>query len=396
MLKQATFNFDERIERNGSNCFKWDFAPKIFGSSDILPMWVADMDFKSPPEVVDALSERVGHGIFGYGARPDSYYASFIAWAKKRYNFEIDKEHIQFSPGIVPALSLCVAAFTAPGDGVIIQPPVYPPFAGVVKDWGRKVLENNLKQSADGGAYGIDFADLEAKAKSGAKMLFLCAPHNPVGRVWRAEELERVLDICVKNNILVVSDEIHADIIYSGNRHICPATVSKKAADKMITLMSPSKTFNITGLSISSAVISDKKLREAFSAQTERLHISQTNVFGITAFEAAYTHGERWLAALLEYLENNRDHALEFISRELPQLTAIKPESTFLMWINFEKMGMKQDKLNEFIIKKARLGLNDGAAFGAAGNGFMRLNFACPRAVLDEGLSRLKNAVYNL
>lgn len=396
MLKQAAFNFDERIERNGSNCFKWDFAPKIFGTSDILPMWVADMDFKSPPEVVDALSERVGHGVFGYGARPDSYYASFIAWAKKRYGFDIDRQHILFSPGIVPALSLCVAAFTAPGDGVIIQPPVYPPFAGVVKDWGRKVLENNLKQSADGGAYGIDFADLEAKAKSGAKMLFLCAPHNPVGRVWRAEELERVLDICVKNNILVVSDEIHADIIYSGNRHICPATVSKKASENMITLMSPSKTFNITGLSISSAVISDKKLREAFSAQTERLHISQTNVFGITAFEAAYTHGEPWLAALLEYLEKNRDHALEFIARELPQLTAIKPESTFLMWINFEKLCMKQDKLNEFIIKKARLGLNDGAAFGAAGNGFMRLNFACPRATLDEGLARLKNAADNL
>lgn len=396
MLKQATFNFDERIERFGSNCFKWDLAPKIFGTSDILPMWVADMDFKSPPEVVDALYERVGHGVFGYGARPASYYAAFIAWAKKRYGFVIDRQHILFSPGIVPALSLCVAAFTAPGDGVIIQPPVYPPFAGVVKDWGRKVLENNLKQSADGGAYEIDFADLEAKAESGAKMLFLCAPHNPVGRVWRAEELERVLDICVKNNILVVSDEIHADIIYSGNRHICPATISKKAAENMITLMSPSKTFNITGLSISSAVISDKKLRDAFSAQMERLHISQTNVFGITAFEAAYTHGEPWLAALLEYLEKNRDRALEFIARELPQLTAVKPESTFLMWINFEKLGMKQDKLNEFIIKKARLGLNDGAAFGAAGNGFMRLNFACPRAVLDEGLARLKNAVDNI
>ncbi len=396
-MNKASFNFDERIERLGSNCFKWDFAPKIFGSSDILPMWVADMDFKSPPEVVDALYERVDHGVFGYGARPDSYYASFIAWAKKRYGFAIEKEHILFSPGIVPALSLCVAAFTAPGDGVIIQPPVYPPFAGVVKDWGRKVIENNLKRGADGGAYEIDFADLEAKAKSGgAKMIFLCAPHNPVGRVWKAEELERVLDICVKNNILVVSDEIHADIIYSGNRHICPATVSKKAAENMITLMSPSKTFNITGLSISSAVISDKKLREAFSAQAERLHISQTNVFGITAFEAAYTHGEPWLTALLEYLENNRDRALDFIARELPRLTAIKPESTFLMWINFEKLGMKQDKLNEFIIKKARLGLNDGAAFGEAGNGFMRLNFACPRAVLDEGLSRLKNAVDNL
>jgi len=388
------FNFDEIIDRNNSNCFKWDLAPKIFKNNDILPMWVADMDFAAPPEAVNALAERVRHKIFGYGARPDSYYASFINWAKKRYGLEVKKEHILFSPGIVPALSLSVAAYTGPGDKIIIQPPVYPPFAGVVKDWGRELVENNLKLV--GGRYEMDFEDLEAKAKSGAKMIFLCAPHNPVGRVWSPEELERFLGICQKYNILVVSDEIHADIIYSGSRHTCPAAVSEKAADNMITLMSPSKTFNITGLSISSAVIANKKLREAFSAQTEKLHISQTNVFGITAFEAAYSYGEEWLGSLLEYLEANRDYALGYISNRIPRLKALKPESTFLMWIDFKSLGMKQAELNDFIVNKARPGLNDGASFGAAGEGFMRLNFGCPRKTLSEGLLRLENAVNNL
>jgi cystathionine beta-lyase len=388
------YNFNKIIKRSGTNCFKWDLAPAIFKNGDVLPMWVADMDFKSPPEVIAALKSRCAHGIYGYGARPDSYYHSFINWAKKRYGFNINKEEIIFSPGIVPALSLCVAAFTVAGDGVIIQPPVYPPFAGVVKDHGRKVLENNLKLID--GRYEIDFADLEVKAKSGAKMMFLCAPHNPAGRVWSQSELERVIDICLKYNILLVSDEIHADIVYSGSRHICPASLSKKVSGNIITLMSPSKTFNITGLSISSAVIADKKLREAFNSQIERLHIGLTNIFGITAFEAAYNFGGPWLESLLVYLESNRDYAVDYITGKIPSAAVIKPEATFLMWLDFRKLKMKQDKLNEFIINKARLGLNDGVSFGAAGAGFMRLNFACPRGILAEGLKRLETAVNNI
>lgn len=387
------YDFNKVIKRTNTNCFKWDLAPAVFKNSGVLPMWVADMDFKSPPEVIAALKSRCAHGIFGYGARPDSYYESFINWAKKRYDFNIKKEEIIFSPGIVPALSLCVAAFTCEGDGVIIQPPVYPPFAGVVKDHGRKVLENNLKLID--GRYEMDFSDLEIKAKSGAKMMFLCAPHNPAGRVWSQSELERVIDICLKHNIILVSDEIHADIVYGGSRHICPASLSKKAAGNIITLMSPSKTFNITGLSISSAVISNKKLREAFNSHIEKLHIGLTTVFGITAFEAAYNKGEPWLESLLGYLESNRDYAVDYIARKIPSINAIKPDGTFLMWLDFQKLKMKQAKLNEFIINKARLGLNDGASFGAAGAGFMRLNFACPRAILTEGLKRLESAVNN-
>lgn len=386
-------DFNKIIKRRGTDCFKWDLAPVIFKNNDILPMWVADMDFKSPPEVIAALKRRCAHGIYGYGARPESYYDSFINWAKKRYDFNVGKEEIIFSPGIVPALSLCVAAFTLAGDRVIIQPPVYPPFSGVVKDHGRKVLENNLKLID--GRYEIDFNDLEAKAKGGAKMMFLCAPHNPAGRVWSQNELERVIGICLKYNILLVSDEIHADIVYNGSRHICPASLSKKAAGNIITLMSPSKTFNITGLSISSAVISNKKLREAFNLQIEKLHIGLTNIFGITAFESAYNFGEPWLESLLIYLESNRDYAIDYITRKIPSIAVIKPEATFLLWLNFKKLKMKQDKLNEFIINKARLGLNDGASFGKAGTGFMRLNFACPRAILTEGLKRLETAVNN-
>lgn len=391
-----SFNFDEPVERGGSKCFKWDLAPRIFGSEDILPMWVADMDFKSPPEVVRSIRDRAAHAVYGYGARPDSYDEAFIAWAKKRYGFEIKKEEILFSPGIVPALSLCVMAFTSPGDGVIIQPPVYPPFAGVVRDWGRAVVENELKLSQDGARYEIDLDDLETKARHGARMMLLCSPHNPVGRCWTAEELERVLSICVKHNILVVSDEIHADIVYSGSKHIPSATVSEKAAGNMITLMSPSKTFNITGLSISSAVASNKDLREKLGSYIEKLHIGLTNVFGIEAFEAAYRYGEPWLTALLSYLEANRDRAVDFIRREIPPLETVKPESTFLLWIDFRKLGMGRERLKEFVVKEARLGLNDGASFGEAGTGFMRLNFACPRATLEEGLARLKSAVSRL
>jgi len=390
----CAYDFDEMIDRRGSNCFKWDMASKIFNHGDLLPMWVADMEFASPAAVRDAITSRAAHPVYGYGARPDSYFQSYIDWAEKRYDFGVKKEWLLFSPGIVPALSIAVIAYTAPGDGVMIQPPVYPPFAGVIRDNGRRVVENELAYK--NGRYEIDFDDFEKKAKGGVKLFLLCSPHNPVGRAWKREELERMASICYKNGITIVSDEIHADIVYGGYKHICTASLSEKIREITVTLQSPSKTFNITGLSISTAVISNEDLRRALKSHIERFHIELTNIFGIVAFEAAYRHGESWLVDLLKYLEANRDMAAGFISRELPRIKPINPEATFLMWLDFTGYKLPQKELVETIIKKGNLGLNDGVTFGAGGEGFMRLNFACPKKMLEDGLMRLKTAFHRV
>lgn len=390
-MTKSSFDFDGVISRKNTDCFKWDFVKYIFKTDDLLPMWVADMDFQAPPEVVAAIVKRAEHPVYGYGARPGSFNASFIAWCKKRFGYEVRNEWIEFSPGIVPALSIAVQAFTRPGEGVIVQPPVYPPFISVVNDCGRRLLANRLVEK--NGRYEIDFADLESLMKNGAALMLFCSPHNPVGRVWTKDEITRVGELCVRYNVTLVSDEIHADIIFGGGRHVCTASVSKEIEARTVTLLSPSKTFNITGLSISSAVIENRALRETFHAFVERLHIGNTNVFGITAFEAAYTHGEKWLGELLSYLEANRDYAVGRINSKMRGAKAFSPEGTFLLWIDFRGLGLKQNELVDLMVKKARLGLNDGATFGPGGEGFMRLNFACPRKTLEEGLDRLEKAL---
>ena len=384
------YDFGSVISRKNTNCFKWDLAGKIFKSEEVLPMWVADMDFASAPEIAAAIQARASHPIYGYAARPDSFNGSLIAWAEKRHGFEIKNDWICFSPGIVPALAIAVSAYTAPGDKVMIQTPVYPPFFSVVRDQNRELVENSLVLK--NGRYSIDFDDFEKKAASGVKMFMLCNPHNPVGRVLTREELLKIGEICLKYNIVIISDEIHSDILYTGHKHICMASLSQEISNKTVTLMSPSKTFNITGLAISSAITANEKLRSPFKRITENLHIDQTNVFGVTSFEAAYTHGEPWLHELLAYLEGNIEYMSGFLSKNLPDVGFIKPEGTFLAWLDFKKFGLTQKELCDRITFKGGLALNDGTTFGTDGRGFMRLNFGCPRSTLEEGLNRLVKA----
>lgn len=385
-------NFDTIICRQNSGCTKWDDVVRLYGASDVLPFWVADMDFPAPPAVTEALAARVKHGVFGYPS-PHSYaYDAVAAWMADRHNWTVNQDWMVSTPGVVTALTLAVQTFTQPGDNIIIQPPVYPPFFSCITGNGRQVVENPLVY--ENGTYQIDFDDLAKKART-AKMLILCSPHNPVGRVWSRPELEKLLTICRENNVLLISDEIHGDLVYSGHRHI-PAASLAGAGQQVITLTAPSKTFNTAGLYTSIAIIPDAKLRSEFANLLQRLSINKSNVFGITALEAAYRHGAPWLEELLVYLEDNACYLTEFIAAHIPELKADKPEATYLAWLDCRQLNLPQDKLVEFFAQEAKVGLNDGGAFGVQGNGFMRLNFGCPRSVLTEGLERIGRAVRQL
>lgn len=384
------FNFDNFFERKNTNSRKWDNIHEIFGKDNILPMWVADMDFSAPQEVVEAVKKRAEHGAYGYTIKSEEFHNSIIKWMKKRHDFDIKREWTTFSPGIVPAISMCVLKFTKPGDGVIIQPPVYPPFHSVVKNNGREIVENSLKLID--GRYEMDFNDLEEKAKR-AKLLILCSPHNPVGRVWTRNELQRLGEICIKNNILIVSDEIHSDLIFNGNRHTPVAAISGEVLNNSITCISPSKTFNVAGLYTSIIIIPNEEIRNGFNKMVETMGLGGINVFGAAAFEAAYKYGEEWLNNMLKYLEGNRDFVLEYLRENMPEVKACKTDGTYLMWLDFSELKMSQEELKDFLINRAGVGLNDGATFGSQGEGHMRLNIGCQRSTLKEGLERIKNAL---
>lgn len=383
-------NFDALISRKNSGSTKWDDAPALFGVQDILPFWVADMDFPSPPVIVEALAARVQHGIFGYPS-PYSYdYDAVTAWMEKRHNWKTHSSWMLSTPGVVTALTLAVQTFTQPGDKIIIQPPVYPPFFSCIQNQNRSVLENPL--AYESGTYHIDFDDLTKKAKD-AKMLILCSPHNPVGRVWSRSELTKLLTICLENDILIVSDEIHCDLVYTGNTHIPLGSLTSDINDRLITLTAPSKTFNTAGLYTSIAIIPNEKLRLQFAQILQQLSINKCNIFGITALEAAYRHGAPWLDDLLVYLEGNAQYLTEYIAANIPALHVDKPQGTYLAWLNCRKLNLPHQELVDFFAKKALVGLNDGITFGSQGTGFMRLNFGCPRPLLTEGLKRIAQAV---
>ncbi|QCX34148.1 pyridoxal phosphate-dependent aminotransferase [Caloramator sp. E03] len=385
------YDFDKIIERKNTNCVKWDTLKERFGSNDILPMWVADMDFEVAPEIIEAIKKRTEHGIFGYTIRPQTYYESIINWVKKRHSWEINREWLGFSPGVVPALAIAVLSFTDIGDKIIIQPPIYPPFFKVIKNNGRQIVENPLK--LQDGKFVMDFDDLESKIDSKVKMLMLCSPHNPVGRVWDKDELEKLSNICLKHNIIIVSDEIHSDIVYKDKKHIPIASLNEAVLQNTITFIAPSKTFNIAGLSTSATIIPNKKLRDKFENTIESLEISSSNVFGIVALESAYKYGEEWLDELLKYLEGNINLLMDFARSNSHKVNITKPEGTYLAWLNFKNLNIKHDELVEFMIKKAKVGLNSGLDFGSQGEGFLRLNFACPRILLEEGLYRIEKAL---
>jgi cysteine-S-conjugate beta-lyase len=386
--------FDQEINRQNTASEKWDGLDNRFGMKDALPMWIADMDFKVPEVVNKAIIQRAEHGIYGYTFRPESYFEAIVDWLKKRHHWSIEKEWIAHSPGVIPALALVVRAFTQPGDKIIIQSPVYHHFSNVIKAHDRVVLNNPL-QSKDG-HYTMDFADLEAKIDPTVKMLILCSPHNPVGRVWTRDELRKLGEICLKHNLLVVSDEIHFDIVYKNSVHTPFASISQAFADKSITCISPSKTFNLMGLQTSSLIIPNRELREMYNQEIDRLAIGSPNLFGMVALESAYRYGEEWLDGLINYLEENLDFMLAYIQQNIPQIKVVKPEGTYMVWLDCRELGLKKEDLDDFMLNKARIALNEGYIFGQEGEGFMRMNIACPRSTLEKAMHQLKQAINSL
>jgi cystathionine beta-lyase len=388
------YDFDEIIPRQGTDCVKYDLREAFFGDSGVLPMWVADMDFRTPDFIVDAVKRRATHEIYGYSIRSTGWYNALISWLGRRHFWTVQKDWIVFSPGVVPALNIAVLAYTQQGDSIIVQPPVYFPFFSAVEKHGRKLVYNPLK--LENGRLQMDFDDLAEKAKQGAKMLFLCNPQNPGGSAWTKDELTTLLKICREYNILIFSDEIHSDLVLRGHKHIVLATLMPEASDFVITAIAPSKTFNLAGMATSALVISNEDLRHRFSDTIENLHISLGTLFGNVASQAAYTHGDQWLGELLEYLRRNLEMAEAYFLKYIPEITMIRPEATYMVWLDCRELGLTDDELRDFMIKKARLGLNEGRTFGPGGSGFMRMNIACPIVVVKDALERLKSAVDTL
>lgn len=389
-----TYDFDTLYDRGATDSLKWADREARCGSEDAIPLWVADMDFACPPEVARAVQARAAHPIYGYPVRSESYYQAVCAWMERRHGWKIKPEWLVYVPGVVPALNFAVHAFTRPGDGVVIQPPVYYPFRKSILENGRRLLENPLVRRGD--RYEMDLQGLKKAADSGAKLLILCSPHNPVGRVWEKRELEDLAEVCLTRDILLVSDEIHFDLVLGrqeGRRHTCAASISEEIARRTITLTAPNKTFNIAGLTMGNAVISDPRLREAFKAAVGGSGIEVSNVFGNVAAEAAYREGEAWLDQLLSYIEGNYRFFAEFLAEKIPEIRALPLEGTYLAWLDCTGLGLDDAALKRFFCEEARLWLDDGPKFGTGGSGFMRLNLAAPRSILEESARRLEKAV---
>lgn len=388
------YNFDTSLSRKGTGCRKWDSLNSVFGQNDILPFWIADMDFAAPPGVTAALKAKVEHPVYGYHTREQSFYQSAIDWESTRHGWNIKREWVLNTPGVVPSINFAILSLTEPGDQIIIQPPVYPPFFACVTKNNRHLVENPLINQD--GHYVPDFDDLERKMNPKVKLLILCSPHNPVGRVWTQDELARLADICLRHNVIIVSDEIHADLVYSGNKHLPLALLGPDVAQSTITFVSPSKTFNIAGTYTSFAIIPNDTMRSKIAQLMDALHLESGNLFGVTAAEAAYRTGSQWLDELLPYLESNAQFLYDFTKDNIPGVKTTKPQGTYLAWLDFRESGIPASKLNSFLVHQAGLGLNDGTTFGTQGTGFARLNFGCTRTLLAEGLFRLETAMKNL
>jgi cystathionine beta-lyase len=367
---------------------------KFLGAEDALPMWVADMDFLTPEYITEAIIAKARHGIFGYPMREESYFSSLQAWLERRHQWKVERDWITFSPGVVPAVNMAVLAYTQPGDKIITQPPVYFPFFTAVTDHKRTLVYNNLVLKE--GRLCMDMENLELLAKDGAKMLILSNPHNPGGSVWTRDELAQMAAICLKYDVLILSDEIHCDLIFKPFRHIPVASLSPEISMQTITTVAPSKTFNLSGLSSSSVIIENDSLRRKFNATIDHLHIGGGNIFGNIASEEACLHGDTYVDELMEYLAGNMKTLESFVTEHLPKIKVVRPESTFLVWLDCRDMGMNDKDLNEFFLHKAKVGLNPGVMFGPGGEGFMRMNIGCPVATLSEGLNQIKDAFAGL
>jgi cystathionine beta-lyase len=388
------YDFDEIISREATNSIKYDAREKVFSTNDVLPLWVADTDFRTPDFIINAIRKRAEHEILGYTFNPDSYYESIEGWMKRRHNWEIQREWISFSPGVVAGLTLALEKFSKPGDSVIIQPPVYFPFFNSVKGTRRRIVENPL--IIKNGRYTFDLEDLKSKIDNTAKILLLCNPQNPGGTVYSKKELTELADICLENNILVISDEIHSDLVFKGYKHIPFASLSDEVAKNTIICMAPSKTFNIAGLSTSVVIIPDKNKFSCYEKSLNVRHLSMGNIFGSVALEAAYSQGDEWLNQLMDYLWQNYIFLENFFAENLPKIKVMKPEATYLIWIDFREYGMNDEELFRYITDEAGIGLNNGARFGTGGDGWMRINIGCPRKILEEALNRLKIAFEKL
>jgi cystathionine beta-lyase len=389
------YEFDKVIDRTQTSSVKWSFRKERTGVADVLPMWIADMDFSCAPEIVEAIKARAAIPIYGYTERTDGYYDGLINWMKKRHGWSgIMRDWILFSPGVVAGFNFTIQAYSYPGDKVIVQPPCYYPFFDAIINNGRRIVNNPLKM--ENGRYVMDYEDLEKKIDGRTKMIILCSPHNPVGRVWERDELEKLVDVCQRKDIVIISDEIHNDLILGETKHTPTAIISEEAMQRTVTLVATSKTFNLAGLTNSNAIIPNKKLRDAYHNVIENNRTRNTNIFGIVAQEAAYTRGEPWLEELLVYLRGNLKYLEDFIKKRIPQLKVYPLEGTYLAWVDCSKLGMDDVKLHDWMLQKAKLWLDDGVLFGTGGSMFMRINIACPRSILKEALERLEKAVKTL
>lgn len=383
------YNFDEIIPRKNSDCLKYDKLQEMFGTDDALSMWIADMDFRTPPFVIEALRRRLDHEVLGYTFCSPKWKPAIQNWLSRHYGWAVKEEEIGFVGGIVPAISFAVQCFTAPNDKILIQPPVYHPYHHVVKDLGRTLVYNPLRLVD--GQYEIDFEDFENKIV-GCKLFLLCNPHNPGGRVWNADELVRIADICAKNGVIVISDEIHCDMALTGYKHTVFATVSEAAAQNSVTLMAASKTFNIAGLKSSYHIIQNEALRKQYSEYLTRSELDTAHLFATTAVAVAYNEGDEWLAQMLQYVEENIAFLDKYLKENMPKISFIRPQASYLVFLDARELGMPQERLVEFFLKEAKVAMNDGTMFGQEGAGFMRMNLGCPRATLEQALKQIKAA----
>ena len=383
------YDFDEIVPRKDTDCVKYDNVKEIFGTEDIIPMWVADMDWKTPPFIIDAMRKQLDHGVLGYSILSNRWKPAIQSWVSRHYGWDVQPEEIAFVGGIVPAIAFALQCFTKTGDKVLIQPPVYHPYHNVTIELGRSLVTNPLKLI--NGQLEIDFEDFEEKVKE-CKLFLLCNPHNPCGRVWSKEELQRMCDICVKNNVLVISDEIHCDMALKGYKHTPFATVSEEAKNNCITFMAASKTFNIAGLKSSYHIIQNEEIRNQYNEFLRKSELDSAHIFATAPVAAAYNEGDEWLQQMLEYVDANIDYMEEYLKRYMPKLGMIRPQASYLVFLDARGLGMPHDKMVEFFIREAKVGMNDGAMFGQGGEGFMRMNLGCPRATLKQALDRIKAA----
>ena len=387
----ARYNFDEIIDRHHTNAIKIERSKALFGTENVLPLWVADMDFATPDFIVDALKDRCEHPIFGYTKFPENYFEVIIDWIKNLHNWEVNRKWIGYVPGIVTAIAFAIEVFSEPGDEIIIQPPVYYPFMDIINKAERKLINNQLVEKK--GRYEMDFDDLEQRITSKSRIFIMSNPHNPGGRAWDFKTLNRLSELCAKHNILIISDEIHSDIILYNHKHCTFATVSETAANNSITFIAPTKTFNIPGLLSSSYIIPNTEIRLKYQKYLEKMELTGSNIFSAIATKAAYTSGNIWRQEMIQYVQQNIDYLADFLRTNIPEIKPMIPEASYLVWLNCKDLGMETNELHSFFAHKAGIGLNKGSVFGPGGEYHLRINVACPRSVLQLAMNQLQNAV---